>query len=198
MSNDLIHLYDVPLSDKEAILIGRIVALWGALESEVFTQTLITFDAQDTNELPKEMNNLSFIKVLDLWKVRVADVATGKRAEVMHRQLSRIIHLHESRNALIHGMWTWSMTEPEIISTMRVSKKQVITMHFPIGSLADLHNELGDINFKIRYPGGVEDLARERVSEGVFISRRALCMLTGNSAADDWLPGRVMPTDDPD
>ena len=27
--NDLIRLYDVPLSDKEAILIGRIIALWG-------------------------------------------------------------------------------------------------------------------------------------------------------------------------
>ncbi|MDU8440491.1 hypothetical protein RYF45_10885, partial [Pseudomonas syringae pv. actinidiae] len=168
--NDLIRLYDVPLSDKEAILIGRIIALWGALESEVFVQTLATFDVQDIEELPNVMNNLNFAKVLELWKARVADVEEGERAVVLKQQFARITHLHDSRNALIHGMWTWSISEPEKISTKRVSKKQVITMHFPPGSLADFHDELGVINFQIRYPGGVEDLARDRANEGGFIS----------------------------
>ena len=196
--DDLIRLYDVPLSDKEAILIGKVIALWGALEYEVFAQTLVTFDVQGVDELPKEMNNLSFIRVLDLWKARVADVAEERRAEVLKQQFAKITHLHDSRNALIHGMWNWSMAEPEKISTTRVSKKQVITMHFPAGSLADVHNELGAINFKIRYPGGLEDLARERAEEGGFISRKALCMITGNPAADDWLPWRRTPIDKPD
>lgn len=197
MNDDLIRLYDVPLSDKEGILVGRIIALWGALESEVFVQTLATFDVQDVEELPKAMNNLSFVKVLELWKARVADVAEGNRAVVLQQQFSRITHLHDSRNALIHGMWTWSMAEPEKISISRVSKKQVITMHFPAGSLADFHNELGAINFKIRYPGGVEDLAREREDEGGFISRRALCMFTDSIAADDWFLRRRVPIDKP-
>lgn len=196
--SDLIRLYDVPLSDKEAILIGRIIALWGALESEVFVQTLATFDVQDVEVLPNAMNNLSFVKVLELWKARVADVAEGERAVVLKQQFARITHLHDSRNALIHGMWTWSMAEPEKISTTRVSKKQVITVHFPAGSLADFHDELGVINFKIRYLGGVEGLARERADEGGFIGRRALCMLTDNPAADDWLPHRRVPIDKPD
>lgn len=198
MSDDLIRLYDVPLSDKEGILIGRIIALWGALESEVFEQTLATFDVQDGEELPNAMNNLSFLKVLELWKARVADVADGERALVLKHQFGRITHLHDSRNALIHGMWTWSMAEPEKISTTRVSKKQVITMHFPAGSLADFHNELGVINFKIRYPLGVEDLAREIADEDSFISRRAMCMLTDNPAADDWLLRRRVLIDKPD
>jgi hypothetical protein len=188
--NDLIRLYDVPLSDKEGILIGRIIALLGALEYEVFVQTLATFDVQDVEELPNAMNNLSFVKVLELWKARVADVAEGECAVVLKQQFTRITHLYDSRNASIHGMWTWSTSEPEKISTTRVSKKQVITMHFPAGSLADFHNELGVINFKIRYPGGVEDLARAGADERGFISRRALCMLTDSPAADDWLPRR--------
>lgn len=196
--DDFIRLYDVPLSDREGILIGRIIALWGALESEVFAQTLATFDVQDIKELPKAMNNLSFVRVLELWKARVADVAGGERAVVLQQQFARITHLHDSRNALIHGMWTWSMAEPEKISTTRVSKTQVITVHFPAGSLADFHEELGVINFKIRYPGGAEDLARERADEGGFISRRFLCMLTGNPAADDWLPRRAAPNVKPD
>lgn len=196
--NDLNRVYDVPLSDKEGMLIGRIIALWGALESEVFVQALATFNVQDIEELPSAMNNLSFVKVLELWKARVADVAEGERAVVLNQQFARITHLHDTRNALIHGMWTWSMAETEKISTMRVSKKQVITMHFPAGSLADLHNELGVINFEIRYPSGVEDLARERADEGGFISRRALCMLTDKPAADDWLPSRRVPVVNPE
>lgn len=196
--NDLIQLYDVPLSDKEGILLGRIIALWGALESKVFEQTLATFDVQDIEELPKAMNNLSFVKVLELWKARVADVAEGEREVVLKQQFARITHLQDSRNALIHGMWNWSMAEPEKISTTRVSKKQVIIMHFPAGSLADLHTELGAINFKIRYPGGLEDLAREKADEQGFISRRALFMLTDNPAADDWLQPRRVPIDKPD
>lgn len=196
--NDLICLYDVPLSDKEGILIGRIIALWGALESEVFVQTLATFDVQDIEMLPRAMNNLSFVKVLELWKARVADVAEGERAVVLKHQFARITQLHDSRNALIHGMWTWSMAEPEKISTTRVSKKQVITMHFPAGSLADFHTELGVINFKIRYPSGVEDVPRESGGESGFISRRLLCALTKNPAADDWLPRCRVPIDKPD
>ncbi|SDU37947.1 hypothetical protein [Pseudomonas orientalis] len=191
-NNDLMHLYDVPLSDKEALLLGRIIALWGALESEVFAQTIATFNVQEFEELPRAMNNLSFIKVLELWKARVAEVEEGDRAEVLTQQFEKITRLHDSRNALIHGMWTWSMDEPEKISTTRVSKKQIITMHFPAGSLADFHDELSVINAKIKYPGGVEDTARERENEGVFISRRMLCMLTNNPAADDWLPPRIM------
>ena len=81
----------------------------GALESEVFEQTLATFDVQDGEGLPNAMNNLSFLKVLELWKARGADVADGERALVLKYQFGRITHLHDSRNALIHGMWTWSM-----------------------------------------------------------------------------------------
>lgn len=196
--DDLIRLYDVPLSDREGVLIGRIIALWGALEFEVFAQIQATYDVQDIKQLPREMNNLNFSKVLDLWKVRVADVAEGERAVVLQQQFARITHLHDYRNALIHGMWTWSMAEPEKISTMRVHKTELRTVHFPAGSLADFHNELGSINFKVRYPCDLEELARERADEGGFISRRALCILTGNPAADDWLPRRAAPNDKPD
>lgn len=38
--NDLNRVYDVPLSDKEGMLIGRIIALWGALESECLCKHL--------------------------------------------------------------------------------------------------------------------------------------------------------------
>lgn len=54
------------------------------------------------------------------------------------------------------------------------------------------------IVFKIRYPSGVEDLAPEIADEGGSISRRAMCMVTDNPAADDWLLRRRVLIDKPD
>lgn len=67
-------------------------------------------------------------------------------------------------------------------------------MHFPAESLAAFHNELGII----RYPSGVEDLARGIADEDGFISRRAMCMLTDNPVADDWLLRCRVLVDKPD
>ena len=146
-------------------------------------QTLATFDVQDFEELANAMNNLSFVKVLELWKARVADVAEGERAVVLKQQFARITHLQDSKNALIHGMWTWSMAEPEKVSTTRVSKKQVITMHFPAGSLADFHNELGVINSKsdIRAEWSITH-ARERMTGASQVAGRCA-----------WIPTILLP-----
>jgi hypothetical protein len=55
----LIHLLALDLSERELHFIGHIVAQWGALEHEIFVQTLRTF-ADYSEELPKQMNNLQF------------------------------------------------------------------------------------------------------------------------------------------
>ncbi|WP_235592548.1 MULTISPECIES: hypothetical protein [Pseudomonas] len=196
--SDLIRLYEPPLSDKEAILIGRIIALWGALEYVVFEQTLATFEVQSPEELPPEMNNLSFVKALGLWKSQVADVAEGEVREVLKQLYTKINNLKDSRNAMIHGMWTWSTAELGEICTRRVSNKKLINMSFPAGRLADLHDELAVINFNIRYPGGSEDFVLEIAGEGSFISRRALRALTGDCTADYSFQSQIRLRDRPE
>ena len=73
--NEIKHLWDLELSDSEVHHIGKIVAHWGAIEHEVFIQTLMTFDtsSQEEIQLPKAMNNLNFTNVLELWKERVVN-----------------------------------------------------------------------------------------------------------------------------
>lgn len=69
MSDDTDDLrWNDELSDRETFLIGKVIAQWGALEHEVFVQTLMTFDMPDGEEvvLPKTMNNLQFTDVLNL------------------------------------------------------------------------------------------------------------------------------------
>lgn len=190
---DFIHGFDVELSDRETHLIGKIVALWGALEHEIFVQTLETFYAEvaDGTELPREMNNLQFTKVLKLWKARVVDGANGPRREVLQRQYEGICHHQDSRQALVHGMWDWTESDLGRISSVRVRHHELVTVHFTADDLEAFCLDMQKINFQIRYPGGLEDLVKAMMEKGGSISRRWAAMLTGHPASDELLPAEL-------
>lgn len=179
--------WDPELSDSEVHFIGMIFIHWASLEHEVFVQTLKTF-ADEPEKLPKEMNNIQFTGVLDLWKERVADKASMRRAKVLQRQYDEILQLKEARDALAHGMWYWSPEDLGRISTVRVKKREVIASHFSAEALADMAAKLGAINFKIRFPGGLKDLAKVYMTQGGYISRRAMALFTGAAVDDRGYP----------
>ena len=178
------HLWDPQLSDHEIHFIGTIFVHWASMEHEIFIQTLLTFapEITDPDQLPKAMNNLQFTGVLDLWNERVAKKASGRRAQVLQRQHKEILRLKDARDALTHGMWHWSATELAQISTIRVRKREVITSHFTVEVLGRFASKIAEINFKLRFPGGIIDLARARMKEGGYISRNAMAMFTGYTA----------------
>lgn len=190
MSEDsrISHLWDAELSDREVFLIGKVIVQWGALENEIFTQTLLTFDAPEGEQipLPRAMNNLQVTELLALWKERVVDPSHPERAKVLQLQLDEILRLKEFRDAIVHGMWDWSASDLSKVSTVRVRKREMITTHFTADDLEDFYRRLATINFKIRFPGGVEDLARNRAESGSYISRRGLSMLSGDRLVEDW------------
>jgi hypothetical protein len=164
-SHDL-YEWDAQLSDREVFLIGAIIVQWGAIEHEFFTQAVATFDVSEGEQrtLPKAMNNMQFTEVLSLWKERVVDQAQGECAKVLQRQLDEILRLKQFRDALVHGMWDWSASQLSRISTVRVRKKEVVTTHFTADDLEHFYGRLASINFALRFPGGLEDLARHVVS----------------------------------
>ncbi len=184
---------DAELTDREIHFIGEIFIYWASLEHEIFMQTLKTFvtEGKVGHQLPKEMNNIQFSGVLDLWKERVANKALSRRKKVLQRQYDEILKLRDARDALAHGMWHWSAEDLDRISTIRVKKREVITSHFSAKALRDIANRLGEINFKIRFPGGLTDLARARANEGGYISRRAMAMFTRTEVGHDGYPTDV-------
>jgi hypothetical protein len=184
------HLWDPQLSHNEVACIGMISVQWGAMEHEIFLQTLATFEQEVANggELPREMNNLQFTGVLNLWKERVANQAKGRRAKILIEQHSEILRLKDFRDALIHGMWHWSESDLGALFTTRVKKQDVITVKFSAADLIEFSTRLAEVNFKIRFPGGVIDLARARMSEGGYISRRAMAMFTGAPTDHEGFP----------
>ena len=83
-------------------------------------------------------------------------------------------------------MWQWSPSELEKISTLRIRKKEIISVHFTADDLEELYGRVAGINFKLRWLGGIEELAQKRAEEGFHISRRGLSLLTDNPVAADW------------
>ena len=188
--SSLVRLWDPQLSDREIYLIGAISVHWASMEHEIFVQTLSTFDSEalDVVKLPKEMNNLQFTGVLTLWKERVADKARGRRAKTLLNQYETITKLKTYRDALAHGMWHWAPEDLGTIRTVRVRKREVITTQFSAADLEDFARRIAEVNFCIRFPGGLPDLAKAQMQQGGYISRRAMAMFTGASVDGEGFP----------
>lgn len=195
MSNDDFYLWNDELSERETFLIGKTIAQWGALEHEIFVQTLMTFESNEV-ALPKAMNNLQFTGILDLWKERVIAKAEDGRRKVLEQQYEKILKLKDYRDALVHGMWQWSKEELSKITSVRIRKKEIISVHFTADDLADFSLQLARINFKLRAPGGLEDLAEQRAGEGFYVSRLGAALLTGDRIVEEWLKSMGNATDD--
>ena len=185
----LTYSLNIELSDREIFLIGQIMAQWGLLEHTVFTQTLLTFETSEDEEpqLPKEMNNIQFSGVLELWKQRVIEPETNEHYQKLSEQFDEIVRLKPGRDALIHGMWRWNPDEISKITSVRVRKRQIVEFHFTADDLEDFRRRVSSVNFHIRYPGGIEDLAQERAKEGIYMSRRFLAAMSGDVVENDWL-----------
>lgn len=184
------QLWDPQLSQKEVTCIGMISVQWAAMEHEVFLQTLATFEFEIAagGKLPKEMNNLQFTDVLDIWKERVVGSAKGRRAKVLLKQYDEVLRLKQYRDALVHGMWHWSECDLGAVFTTRVKKREVIVMKFSAEDLFSFSTRIAEVNFSIRFPGGITDLARSRMQEGGYISRRAIAAFTGAPTDQDGYP----------
>jgi len=187
-------LFDLQLTDKETFFIGNIVAAWASLEHEVFVQTLFTYVAADEGtNLPKEMNNVQFTGVLRLWKARVLDQANGKRKRSLETVYERILKGHEYRKAIVHGMWNWSPENVERITSTRIVGKKIVSVNFDAVGLESFMTDLLELNFDLRFPRGVVELAKQRSEHGGFMSRRFVAMMTGK-LDDAWLSQRREPT----
>ncbi|MGN6660840.1 MAG: hypothetical protein ACTHKN_17795 [Achromobacter mucicolens] len=177
------RLFGDELTDKEAYLIGKIVAAWASLEHEVFEQTLQTYvpaiEREELSKLPKEMNNIQFTGVLRLWKERVVDQAKSKRRKTLEGVYEGILKRVEYRKAIVHGMWNWSRDNSDRITSTRVVGKQVISVHFDADVLYSLMTDLQEINFDLRYPRGQAEFAMQMGRDGLRISRRFAAIMTG-------------------
>ena len=192
MSDDkeLKGLWDTGLTHEERMVIGDIVAQWGALEAEIFGQTLESFDSDiHVSQLPRAMRNRNFSEVLELWKERVVDAAGDAIKKTLKEAYEKILKLRDARHSIVHGMWDFTVSEPKTISTFRVKDDQIIHTTFKDGALADVGMRIAEINMSIRYPGGLRQFFEEQMSDGVYVNhaemRRMKLQLEGDKNNKD-------------
>ena len=168
---ELKGLWDTGLTHEECMIIGDIIAQWGALEAEIFIQTLDSFDSDiHVSQLPRVMRNRNFSEILELWKERVADAAEDAIKMVLQEAYEKIVGLKNARHSIVHGMWDFTVSEPKIISTFRVKDDQIIHTTFKDGALADVGMRIAELNMNIRYPGGVREFFKEQMSGGAYVN----------------------------
>lgn len=184
------YLHNIELSTKELACIGHIIAQWGALEHEIFLQTIATFTKEET--IPKEMNNIKFTGTLNLWHERV--VLRSNNRSTLQKAYQNILKLKDFRDALAHGMWSWNTDNPEKITSRRIKKKEIIEVTFTADDLCDFGEAVAEANFTIRYPGGKRDFLKSMMAHGGFMGRGFAAMVSGSPVAKDLMPGLL--TDD--
>lgn len=172
------------LSERETYLIGLIVSQWGFIESEIFEQTILSFE--DGEVLPASMKtNAQFSLVLQLWLKRVAEVEGDVKKAVLTAQHQKIISLNEFRQAVVHSRWEWKPDAPDEITAVRVHKQSIKRVKFTFDDLASFAITLGEIRYSIRYPGGLQDRAEEMAELGGHISRQGWDLLSGRVTLDE-------------
>ncbi len=184
------YIWNHQLTDAEIHFIGTIVVQWGSMEHEIFIQTLKSFESQieQGDQLPSEMNNMQFTSVLKLWKERVIDAAKPRSRKVLERQHELILCYKEPRDALTHGMWNWNPEDQSRVSTVRVKKKTLQTAEFNTKFLQNMSTTLGEINFNIRFPRGISELAIAQMKQGGHMSRGAGAMMSGGRSSASLEP----------
>jgi len=87
---------------------------------------------------------------------------------------------------LVHSMLHWSPQDIGVITAARVRNKEYISVKFTSDDLADFYQRLSRVNFSIRCPGGLEELAEQRMSQGGYINRLGIAMLSGHEIMSEW------------
>lgn len=183
---DIKFLWDSGLTHEEHRVIGAITAHWGALEAEVFFQTLESYGKQiQVETLPRAMRNRNFSEVLQLWRDRVAEQSCEPHRSTLLEAHEKIKAVQDARNAIAHGMWDFSHQEPEAVSTLRVKDDKLIVTVFQHGTLDDLEQRIAELNMTLRYPGGMQDFFKEQMRDGRYTNpaelRRTILLLKRNS-----------------
>jgi len=181
--HQMMRLLDLGLSERELFFIGRIVAAWGSIESEIFIQTVQALNPTSLDDLPAAMNNMQPSRVRELWKEHVVDKAKGKRREVLLEQHRKIEQYSEDRHAIVHGMWEWSRSELEKLTVWRVKKNKLEQTVYTADDLMNISMAVDQVAYYIRFP-----LQADLADAGAFMSRRMRATLSRHPVAKDLWP----------
>lgn len=171
------------LEEKEMAAIGFVTAQWSYLEHVILDNTLSLIP--DGEQRPSDANNLSFSKRLNAWRLTIERYAQGSDKSRLLRLVSKAANLEAQRHKIAHGLWTWDSLNPTRLTAFSFRPRVAFEATFDFDALIRLSLQIGELNFELTYPRGVEDALEaiaDAASERPLVSRSFLLSVTEEPA----------------
>lgn len=153
------------LDPREFAAIGRVTTHWAYLEHGVYAVSYALCQTANI-PLPDEVVNLSFKRRLralfDIIHEIFSDETEKSRLLKIHSQIARVEH---ERHKLTHGLWAWSMEDPDKLTASSFRPKVEFEEPFDVEKMEELAVQIGEINFQLEYPEGLLSFFQDHIGE---------------------------------
>jgi hypothetical protein len=166
------------LFEREIYAIGFLTWQWSFLEHNILLSTE-QFAKKLKLPIPSGASNFSFTRRLSAWRQMIEKTRKSKRKGRLLKLVSKIANVESRRHKIIHGLWTWTYSNPEQATTFSFWPRSGNPEPFDFDKLLKLGELVGQINFEILYPGGKKQAFLALASQGSYVSRAATLMLMG-------------------
>jgi hypothetical protein len=153
--------------------IGWITTHWAILEHYLLYQTVEMAAARGA-EAASDAFNLSLSRRFKAWLAEVRLLPDSPRKTQLEKLSGKIANCEDRRHKTIHGLWAWDMADPDKLKTFSERPRVGFEIDIDLDGLVKLAQEIGEINFVLAYPNGLEDFYEEKAQAGSYISRSFL------------------------
>lgn len=180
------HRLGTELSPEELAAIGYVTVSWAQLEHLILDTTRGTATSAGL-AVPEDSTALSLKKRLRALRKLVKEVVSEEveRARMIGL-LDEIGSIEQSRNEITHGLWDWDPRDADKLKASSYREPYDFERPFDFEKLWKLGDRVGNINFRLAFPGGKEQaqayLVESMMARGGHISRLGMQMLTGKKA----------------
>ncbi|MDA9504343.1 hypothetical protein XI09_06185 [Bradyrhizobium sp. CCBAU 11386] len=168
-----LHQLGPDLEEKELAAIGWVTAHWAILEHYLLYQSVKMAAARGV-EPDADVFNLSFARRLKAWLTEVRLLPDGSRKTELEKLSGKIANCENRRHQTTHGLWAWEVSDPDKLKTFSDRPRVEFEVSIEFDGLIKLAKEIGEINFVLAYPNGIEDFHKEKAESGGSFSRSFL------------------------
>ena len=165
-----LHQLGPDLEEKELAGIGWVTAHWAILEHYLLYQTVEMATGRGA-EPHEDVFNFSLTRRLKAWLTEVRLLPDGPRKTELEKLSGKIANCENRRHQTTHGLWAWETGDPDKLRTFSTRPRVEFEVSIDLDGLVKLAQELGEVNFVLAYPNGIEDFYAEKAASGGSFSR---------------------------
>jgi hypothetical protein len=161
------------LEEKELAAIGWVTAHWAILEHYLLHQSMEMAEARGA-EPAKDVFNLSFARRRKAWLEEIRLLPDGDRKTQLEKLSGKIANCEDRRHKTTHGLWAWDLADPDQLKTFSKRPRVEFEIRIDLDGLVKFAQEIGEVNFVLAYPNGIQDFYADRANESGHFSRSFL------------------------